>query len=67
MVGISHCRLSNPKIDHSKGASMLEWLREWFDGVPGWGRVLALVAVVALLAYALFLGRDLTPIWGLLN
>ncbi len=46
---------------------MLDWLREWIEGIPGWGRVAVVVAVVAVIAYALYLGRDLTPIWGLLG
>lgn len=46
---------------------MLRWLGEWLNGLPAWGRVAVAAFVVLLLLYALFLGRDLTPIWGILG
>jgi hypothetical protein len=42
-------------------------IRNGWHSLPPWGRVVVVVAVVALGAYALYLGRDLSPIWGLLG
>ncbi|MCB0070306.1 MAG: hypothetical protein KDE20_02560 [Caldilineaceae bacterium] len=46
---------------------MTQWIREAWGSLPAWGRVIVVVAIVALLAWALFLGRDLSPIWGVLD
>ena len=46
---------------------MVRWLGEFLAGLPGWGRVMVVVAIVALLAWAIWLGRDLSPIWGVLE
>ena len=35
--------------------------------MPDWGRVVVVVAIVLLLAWALWLGRDLSPIWDVLE
>lgn len=42
-------------------------IRDAWGSLPPWGRVIVVLAVCGLLGFALWLGRDLTPIWGLLG
>ena len=46
---------------------MWEAMKGGWHSLPPWGRVVVVVAGVLLLAYLAYLGRDLTPIWGLLG
>ena len=46
---------------------MLGWLGDWLRGLPGWGQVVLGLAGLALLAWAIGNGRDLSPVWGLLG
>lgn len=46
---------------------MWEAIRNGWHSLPPWGRVIVVLAVVLLAMYALRLGRDLSPIWGLLD
>ena len=46
---------------------MMKWFGDFLDGLPGWGKVAVVVAVVLLLAFALWMGRDLSPIWSVLD
>ena len=46
---------------------MVRWLGAFLTGLPGWGRVVVVVAIVALLAWAIWMGRDLSAIWGVLQ
>ncbi len=46
---------------------MAQWIREAWASLPEWGRVVVVVAVVLLMAWAIWMGRDLSPVWGLLE
>ena len=42
-------------------------IKNGWHSLPPWGRVVVVVAGALLLAYLAYLGRDLSPIWGLLG